>query len=75
MIQLVGCAQGDVRMRLDKGLKIFGAQKCIFNFRSVSLSVKYSIMLERMVVPTGMHGTETLGVRTEERRKLVFLEK
>ena len=56
-------------MRIGEGMRTFGAMKNMLSYRSVSLNVKKELY-ERIVVPTVMYGSETWGMRREERNKL-----
>ena len=64
-----GGVKEDVSMRIGEGRKTFGAMKSMWSCRSVSLNVKKELY-ERIVVPTVMYGSETWGMRREERNKL-----
>ena len=64
-----GGVKEDVSMRIGEGMKTFGAMKSMWSCRSVSLNVKKELY-ERIVVPTVMYGSETWGMRREERNKL-----
>ena len=56
-------------MRVDDGLKTFGAKIMMFNFLCVSLEVKRKFY-KIVVVPTVTHSSKTLGVIMDERHKL-----
>ena len=59
-------------MRVGEGMKTFGAMKNMWSCRSVSLNVKE--LYERVVVPTVMYGSETWGMKREEKNKLDVYE-
>ena len=50
-------------------MRTFHAIKRVWSARSVTLNVKRELY-ERIVVPTVMHGSESWGMRIEERNKL-----
>ena len=68
-----GRVKGDVSMRVHEGVKAFGAMARVWNERSVSIGVKRDLY-ERIVVPTVMYGSESWGMRVEERNKLDVAE-
>merc|ERR1712121_55348 len=68
-----GGVKGDVCMRIQEGVKAFGAMKKVWNERNVTLGVKRELY-ERIVVPTVMYGSETWAMRAEEKNKLDVTE-
>ena len=56
-------------MTVDEGIKAFGAMTTMFNVRSVHLGAKVEFT-ERELVPTVTNGSETGGMRMDERHKL-----
>ena len=68
-----GGVKGDVSMRVGEGTKAFGALKRVWRGRGVTLGVKRELY-ERIVVPTVMYGSESWGMRLEERNKLDVAE-
>ena len=68
-----GGVKEDVSMRIGQGMRTFGAMKRMWNGRSVSLRVKRELY-ERIVVPTVMYGSESWGMKAEERNKLDVAE-
>ena len=68
-----GGVKGDVSMRVGEGMRTFGAMKRVWGGRSVTLGVKKELY-ERIVVPTVMYGSESWGMRVEERNKLDVAE-
>ena len=56
-------------MRIGEGMRTFGAMKNMLSYRSVSLNVKKELY-ERIVVPTVMYRSETLGMKREKKNKL-----
>ena len=68
-----GGVKEDVSMRVGEGMRTFGAMKRMWNGRSVSLRVKRELY-ERIVVPTVMYGSESWGMKVEERSKLDVAE-
>lgn len=68
-----GGVKGDVCMRIQEGVKAFGAMKKVWNERNVTLEVKRELY-ERIVVPTVMYGSETWAMRAEEKNKLDVTE-
>ena len=68
-----GGVKEDVSMRVGEGMRTFGAMKRMWSGRSVSLRVKRELY-ERIVVPTVMYGSESWGMKVEERNKLDVAE-
>ena len=68
-----GGVKEDVSMRVGEGMKTFGAMKRVWSARSVTLNVKRELY-ERIVVPTVMYGSESWGMRVEERKRLDVAE-
>ena len=60
-------------MRLGEGMRAFGAMKRVWSGRSVTVRVKRELY-ERVVVPTVMYGSESWGLKVEEREKLDVAE-
>ena len=68
-----GGVKEDVSMRVAEGMRTFGAMKRVWRGRSVTVGVKRELY-ERIVVPTVMYGSESWGMRVEERNKLDVAE-
>ena len=68
-----GGVKEDVSMRLGEGMRAFGAMKRVWSGRSVTVRVKRELY-ERVVVPTVMYGSESWGLKVEEREKLDVAE-
>ena len=68
-----GGVKEDVSMRVGEGMRTFGAMKRMWSGRSVTVRVKRELY-ERVVVPTVMYGSESWGMRVEERDKLDVAE-
>ena len=68
-----GGVKEDVSMRVGEGMKTFGAMKNMWKSRSLNVEVKRELY-ERIVVPTVMYGSETWGMKVEERNKLDVAE-
>ena len=68
-----GGVKEDVSMRVGEGMRAFGAMKRVWSGRSVNVRVKRELY-ERVVVPTIMYGSESWGLRVEEREKLDVAE-
>ena len=56
------------KLREFEGIKIIDAMKMMFDVRRLSLGLKRKLF-ERVVVPRLPFGTETLGVRMDERHE------
>merc|ERR1711895_362877 len=68
-----GGVKEDVSMRVGGGMRAFGAMKRVWSGRSVNVRVKRELY-ERVVVSTIMYGSESWGLRVEERDKLDVAE-
>ena len=68
-----GGVKEDVSMRVGEGMKTFGAMKRMWKSRSLNVEVKRELY-ERIVVPTVMYGSESWGIKVEERDKLDVAE-
>jgi len=68
-----GGVKEDVSMRVGEGMKTFGAMKKMWKSRSLSVDLKRELY-ERIVVPTVMYGSESWGMKVEERGKLDVAE-
>ena len=60
-----GEPQKDVKIRVEQGLKTFGAMNMMFKVRNESLGVKRKSS-ERVILPTVMHGMTNWDIRIDE---------
>ena len=54
--------------RVNEGCKVLGALKGVMKNRGLGMNVK--VLYEKVVVPTVMYGSESLGMKVTERQKL-----
>ena len=68
-----GGVEEDVRQRLNEGCKVMGVLNGLFKCRALHKAVKKSLY-ERVVVPTVLYGSETWGLKVNERNRLNVFE-
>ena len=64
-----GGMEADVRHRVHEGSKVLGALKGVMKNRGLGMNVK-KVLYQKVVVPTVMCGSESLGMKATERQKL-----
>ena len=60
-------------MKVREGMRTFRAMKRVWSGRSLTLGVERELY-ERILVPIVMYGSESWGMRVDERNKLVVAE-
>ena len=68
-----GGVEADVRHRVNEGCKVLGALKGVMKNRGLGMNVK-KVLYGKVVVPTGMYGSESWGMKVTERQKLNVFE-
>ena len=73
VIAVNGGVEADVRHRVNEGCKVLGALKVVMKNRGQGMNVK-KVFYEKVVVPTVMYGSESWGMKVNERQKLNVFE-
>ena len=68
-----GGVEADVHHRVNEGCKVLGALEGVMKNRGLGMNVK-KVLYEKVVVPTVMYGSESLGMKVTERQKLNVFE-
>ena len=68
-----GGVEADVCQRVNEGCKVLGALKGVMKNRGLGMNVKKTLY-EKVVVPTVMYGSESWGMKVNERQKLNVFE-
>ena len=69
VISANGGVEAEVCHRVNEGCKVLGALKGVMKNRGLGMNVK-KVLYEKVVVPTVMYGSESLGMKVTERQKL-----
>ena len=67
----VGCER-DVKHRMNEGYRAWGGLKSVLINRGLGIKAK-KCLYEGVIVPTALYGAEAWGMRSAERRKVMFL--
>ena len=67
-----GGVEADVHHRVNERCKVLGALKGVMKNRELGMNVKKALY-EKVVVPTVMCGSESWGMKVNERQKLMCL--
>ena len=68
-----GGVEADVHRRVNEGCKLLGVLKGVMKNRGLGMNVK-KVLCEKVVVPTVMYGSESWGIKVNERQKLNVFE-
>ena len=68
-----GGVEADVRHRVNEGCKVLGALKRVMKNRGLGMNVK-KVLYEKVVVPAVMYGSESGGMKVNQRQKVNVFE-
>ncbi|XP_068247711.1 uncharacterized protein [Palaemon carinicauda] len=65
--------ESDLRQRLNEGCKVLGVVKGVVKDRTLGMNIK-RVLHKKVIVPTGMYGSELWGMKVTKTQKLNGLE-